>query len=139
MENARALIEKDLHESIELEWKMPVELTAPDGTEQRYSANDPTELLGGQVVYTSKQENPQTGEVIVVDEPVVTLRVSSLSRVPANGENWFIRFPESPRTGAPMVSHVLSGTRAIEHNRDLGIIRLYPQKIAQEGAGPVST
>ena len=128
MENLRAQIERDLGESIEGEWKMPVELTSPDGQVQRYSLNNPSELLGGQVLYFSKQMNPETGEMIVVDQPSVSLRISSLIRVPAAGENWFIRMPTYPPVGAPMRSFVFTPTHAPEHGTDIGFIRIYPQR-----------
>jgi hypothetical protein len=139
MENLRQAIEKDLGESIEGEWKMPVELTSPDGEVQKFSANNPTSLLGGQVLYASQRMNPNTGEVEVVDQPVVSLRVSSLSRIPQNGETWFIKIPIRPVAGAPMHKFIFSPTRAIEHGTDIGFIKLYLQQIENEGgAGPVS-
>lgn len=137
MENLRAQIERDLGESVEGEWKVPVELTSPDGQVQRYSLNNPTERLGGQVLYFSRQTNPETGEMIIVNQPVVSLRISSLIRVPAAGENWFIRMPIAPTPGAPMVSFVFTGTKAPEHGTDIGFIRIYPQ-ITDQAEVPVS-
>ena len=131
-ENLRAQIEADLYESLEGEWKLPVELTSPDGETQIYSANDPDELLGGQVLYFSRRENPETGEVMIVNQPVVTLRMSSLDRVPADGETWYIKMPISPVEGAPMRSFVFTATRAAEHGTDIGFIRLYPQRVEQD-------
>lgn len=135
MDNLRAAIEKDLGESIEGEWKIDVELTDPDGNVQTMSANDPTKTLGGQVLYFSQPVNPITGEVMIVNMPVVSLRVSSLDRVPANGEKWFIRMQVSPLAGADKVSFVFTGTKAKEHGTDIGFLRIYPQKIENEN-GP---
>lgn len=132
MENLRATAEKDLYESLESEWKMPVELTSPSGIKQVYSANNPTELLGGQVLYSSRRENPETGEIIVVNQPVVTLRVSSLVRVPQAGETWFIKIPVSPIVGAPKHSFVFTPDRSPEHGTDMGFIKLYLQRISQD-------
>lgn len=132
MINLRAEIEKDLHDSIESEWKMPVEITGPDGITQIYSKNDPTELLGGQVLYFTQSINPETGETIVVNKPVVSLRISSLNRVPQSGEKWFIRMPISPVAGASKENFVFTPTRAIENGYDIGFIRIYPQKIEQD-------
>ncbi len=137
MENLRAQIERDLGESIEGEWKIPVELTSPDGQVQRYSLNDPSQRLGGQVLYFSRQTNPETGEMIIVNQPVVSLRVSSLIRVPAAGENWFIRMPISPTVGAPVRSFVFTPTRSPEHGTDIGFIRIYPQ-VPENEEVPVS-
>lgn len=136
-ENLRVAIERDLHESLEGEFKIPVELTSPDGETQIYSANNTDELLGGQVLYYSRRENPETGEIIVVNEPVVTLRITSLDRVPQSGENWYIKMPTSPVEGAEKRSFVFTPTRSIEHGTDIGFIRIYPQRVEQESE-PVS-
>jgi hypothetical protein len=129
--NLRAEIEKDLLESIEREWKMPVELTTPDGQTQRFSVNNPTELLGGQILYFTRGENPATGEPIIVDQPVVVLRLSSLIQVPQPGERWFIKMPTSPRAGAPWRSFVFTPDRSPENGHDIGFIRIYPQQIIE--------
>lgn len=139
MENLRQQIEADLHESIEGEWKVPVELTSPDGVKQIYSKNNPTELLGGQVLYFSRRDNPSTGEVVVVNQPVVTLRVSSLDRVPMSGETWAVKIPISPAPGAPEISFLFTATRAPEHGTDIGFIRLYLQRVGDISPGPVSS
>jgi len=131
MENLRAQIEADLHESLEGEWGMNVELTNPDGLTQKLSLNNPDEKLRGQCLYFSRQENPATGEMIIVNQPVVTLRISSLIRVPEAGEKWYIKFPTSPRAGAPMRSWVFTPTKSPEHGTDIGFIRIYPQRIEQ--------
>lgn len=131
MENLREKIELDLHESLEGEFGMPVELTTPSGLTQRYSMNDPDELLQGQVLYFSRQENPSTGEAMIVNQPVVTLRISSLIQEPQAGEKWYIRFPKSPIDGADMLSWVFTPDKAPEHGTDIGFIRIYPQKVEE--------
>ena len=137
MENLRQAIELDLKDSLETEWKIVVELTSPDGLVQKLSANDPAEPLGGQVLYYTRRENPITGEIMVVNEPVVTLRQSSLDRIPAAGETWFIKFPVAPTAGAEIKSWVFTPTRSTEHGTDIGFIRIYPQRIENTGE-PVS-
>lgn len=137
MENLRAQIETDLHESLEGEWGMPVELTTPDGETQTHSINNPDELLKGQCLYFSRQENPATGEMMIVNQPVVTLRISSLIQEPLAGETWYIKFPKSPRVGASMLSWVFTPTKAPEHGTDIGFIRIYPQRVDQDEA-PIS-
>lgn len=132
MENLRATAEKDLYESLESEWKMPVELTSPNGIRQIYSANNPTELLGGQVLYSSRRENPETGEVIVVNQPVVTLRVSSLVRIPKAGEKWYIKIPTGYEPNAVKQSFVFTPDRSPENGTDMGFIKLYLQRISQD-------
>lgn len=137
MENLRLTVERDLHETLEGEWKIPVELTSPDGVTQIYSLNNPTELLGGQVLYFTKSENPVTGEMMIVNQPVVTLRKSSLVRVPQDGEKWFLKMPIDPIENADYESFVFTETRSHEDGTDIGFIRIYPQRIDNSGE-PVS-
>lgn len=136
MESLRMTAERDLYDMLESEWKMPVELTGPDGIKQIYSKNNPLELLGGQVLYSSRRENPETGETIIVNQPVVTLRISSLNRVPAAGEKWYIKIPITPDPNAVKTSFVFTPDRAPEHGYDMGFIKIYPQKI-KGAVGPV--
>lgn len=127
-ESLRAELESDLSDTLENEWGMPVVLIAPDGTQYATSANDPTGAtsLAGQVLYDQVRMTPE-GNVVVVNEPVVTLRLSSLSRVPLANENWILQMPISPLTGAPLVSFLLSHTRAPERLGSIGVIKLFPQ------------
>jgi hypothetical protein len=137
MESLRVTCEKDLHDSIESEWGVPVELTSPDGETQRYSMNNPSDLLMGQVLNFTRREDPQTGETIVVKQPVVTLRISSLIRVPLDGERWIIKSRFSPLADAPLRSMLFSSDRASEDGSDIGFMRLYSIRIEDERAGPV--
>jgi hypothetical protein len=128
MENLRAQMEADLAETLEGEFSSPVELTGPDGE---------TENVRGTVRYYSTREQPESGETVIVNEPHVALRVSSLRRVPKDGETWFIKIPISPAPDAPLIPFVFSGTRASENGTDIGFIRLYLQRI-KSGVVPVS-
>ena len=125
--NLRERAESDLAITLEGEWGLPVELVDPAGNEIKtdISGNE----LRGQVIYEQIKINPNTGEEMVVNEPVITLRRSSLSRVPVAGEKWVIRYPGSPSESAEKVTGVLSPTRAPDGSTSLGIIRLFPQKV----------
>ena len=129
MENLREQMEIDLNDMIESEFIMPVELTGPDGITQLYSANNIGSLLGGRTQSHSTVVDPETGEKILVEIPVVTLRLSSLNRVPVAGETWFIKIPVSPASGAAKQSYIMSPTRAPVVMTDLGTINIYLQKI----------
>lgn len=137
MENLRAAIESDLHDSLEGEFGMAVELISPNGEQQIYSLNNSSELLTGQVLYFSRRVDPETGETIVVNQPVVSLRISSLTVIPQPGENWYIKMPISSVEGAEKQRFVFTPTRSIEHGQDIGFIRIYPQKV-EEGVTPIS-
>jgi len=122
--NLRQLAESDLSHSIEKEWGMSVTLIDPDG--EIYTG------LKGQVLNFTQQENPETGEIVVINKPVITLRISSLDRVPLPGENWIITYPTSPVSGAATKDGLFSATRAPEDGSDIGFMRMYPQDTEQE-------
>lgn len=100
---------------------MPVTLIGPDGVRQ-------SNLLG-QVLYDIVRLNPETGEEVVVETPVVTLRRSSLARIPQAGEKWLVEIPVTPSTTATTEQYTLG--KPPEGGRSLGVIRLYLQKIEQ--------
>lgn len=124
--NLRELAEKDLGRSLEGEWSLPVNLIDPDGV--RYDG------LRGQVLFDIVRVNPETGEEVTVQTPVVTLRRSTLARIPAPGENWIVEIPATPSEAAAKVQHVLSPTRPPEGGASIGFIRLYLQAVEQAPA-----
>lgn len=121
--NLRALAESDLSLTLEGDFGMMVNLIGPDGIRD--------DGLSGQVLYDTVRINPDTGEEIVVDMPVVTLRRSSLARIPVAGENWIVEIPETPRAGASMVQYAMSPTRSPEAGKSIGFIRIYLQAVEQ--------
>lgn len=130
--NLRERAESDLGLTLEGRWGLPVVLVAPDGARQ--------EDLRGQVMYDIVRMDPDTGNEVTIDSPVVTLRRSSLTRVPVAGETWGIEFPESPSETAPMVQHILTPDRPPEGGKSIGFIRLYPQRITQvDTTAPIIT
>lgn len=130
MVNLREQVESDLSFTLEREWKLPVVLIDPDGNTIDTSLND-GETLGGQILYDTVRINPTTGEEMVVNNPIVSLRRSSLSRVPLPGEKWVVKIPTTPSTTAPKEDFVLSPTRPPEGGRSIGFIRLYLQRVEQ--------
>lgn len=123
--NLREQAEEDLFDSLEDSdgWGLPVILVDPDGVKYDKSANDPTADLTGQILYDTTVYDPETGMNVIVSIPVVTLRRSSLARIPVAGEDWFVKIPETPDASAPKVSHVLE--RAPQGGKSIGFIRLY--------------
>lgn len=124
--NLRELAEKDLGRSLEGEWSLPVNLIDPDGA--RYDG------LRGQVLFDIVRVNPETGEEVTVQTPVITLRRSTMARIPAPGENWIVEIPATPSEAAAKVQHVLSPTRPPEGGASIGFIRLYLQAVEQAPA-----
>lgn len=130
MVNLREQLEQDLGETLEGEWGLPVVLIDPDGVIYDTSANDQAKPLVGQVLYGKREFNPDTGQDAFINQPIISIRVSSLARVPQNGEKWGIKIPTSPSTTAPLVDFIFEG-RPLEGGTSLGYIRIYPQKAAQ--------
>jgi len=128
--NARELVESDLKYTLEGEWGLPVELVDPDGNTYTTSANDPTLDLVGQVMYDTTRMDPDTGNIIVINNPVVSLRRTSLARIPQAGESWIVRIPIRPEYNAPKESYYL-GDLPPEGGASIGFIRLYLTKAQQ--------
>ena len=128
--NLRQKAESDLQSTLEREYKIPVILIDPDGVTYDTSENDGLPL-GGQVLSDSISFNPETGDQIISPNPIVTLRRSSLTRVPAPGETWIVKIPTSPVEGASVEDFVIDPTRSPEGGRSIGFIRLYLRRAEQ--------
>ena len=122
MPNLRELAESDLETSLEGDFGLPVELIDPDGV--KYDG------LMGQVLFDVELVNPDTLEMTVV-ERIVSLRRSSLTRIPLDGERWVVRLPVTPSTTAPLEDFVLSEDRASSGGASIGFIKLHPERIIQ--------
>jgi hypothetical protein len=127
--NLRALAESDLQYTIEGEYGMRVSLTAPDGTLINKDKNG--NPLMARITYCQPRMDSNTGMMTIVDNPVVTLRRSSLTRIPATGENWKIVIPAGPREDAASVTYLLDSSRPSGQGKNLGIIRLYLIEVEQ--------
>ena len=90
--NLRTRAENDLKTTLEGKWGFPVVLVDPDGNEQTKSANEPTKDLMGQILYDHRTIDADSGMEILVNTPVITLRKSSLNRIPKFNETWKIKF-----------------------------------------------
>jgi hypothetical protein len=123
--NLRVQIEEDLATTLESadDFGLPVILISPDGEIQE---------VNGQILYDTQKIDPETGLDMIVHKPVVTLRRSSLTRIPAGGERWGVRIPETPDPNAEKVLHMLE--QAPEDGRSIGFIRLYLTKAVQAQA-----
>ena len=132
MVNLRVQANKDLERSMESEndWGLPVVLIDPDGN-TIVTKKDSTDRLSGQVLLNTVEYNPDTGEDIVVNDPVVTLRMASLTRIPENGETWVVKIPQTPDPDSDLVSYLLSPDKAMKFNRSFGFVRMYLQNLDQ--------
>jgi len=121
--NLREQAEQDLAHTLEGAFALPVVLIDPDGV----TYDD----LVGQVLYDTVVEDPATGGTVVIDEPVVTLRRSSLTRIPGPGENWAVKIPITPSRTGDLVTHLIDPSKSPEGGASIGFIRLYLKKAAQ--------
>lgn len=130
-EDLRWTVEKDLLDTIEGDWAIPVKLKGPDGTEYSTSANSPDPLsplpLRGQYIGEDarRQDMPDTEYYghYVVNTPTVTLRVSSLQVVPKEGELWVVIVRAFNHPNAPEKVYVVESAR--RDNGTLGLITLF--------------
>lgn len=121
----RALMEADLADQVEGDFAYPVTVKGgPDGLS--YS-------LSGFVQYDARKESSDGLGAVIVMECAVTLRISSCP-------SWMFAQPFSPfevityndpSTTAASVSRLVDGAKAMEVNRTLGIVRLYPKRARQ--------
>jgi hypothetical protein len=129
MTRLRARAEHDLGHTLEAEFSIPVSLIAPDG--QLYATDAMGKELVGRVVWSQPRTNLDTGDVAILHDPMVTLRRSSLSRVPLTGEHWLVLLPDGPAATSPTVKWLLDASRAVEGNESLGTVRLSLTQVAQ--------
>ncbi len=117
----RAQIETDLGDTLEGDFGLPVTLISPAGE---------SVTVRGQVAYDTREYDPITGAEMIIDLPVVTVRRSSLSTIPADGEIWAVKIPSTPSVTGTLETYVLSD-RPIKHGRSYGWITLYLTKAEQ--------
>jgi hypothetical protein len=129
-----ALAEKDLRRTLEGDFRVPVTLIAPDGVQYAQTADG--QPLGGFVRHSYKDTRDK-GKEIIVDNPVVILRLASLPCPIATGEKWRVGIPENPRPAAAQVLFSIDPSYAVETNRDTGMVKLHLVKLkggAEAGA-----
>ena len=127
--NLRELGESLLEVTLEGRFGLPVVLISPDG--ETISIDNYNKTLVGQVLYDTVEVNMDTGGVVVDNNPLVTLRLSSLPRVPLAGENWMVKIPGSPSTTADMEIFQMSKNMPPEVRKSLGIIKIFLEKVTQ--------
>jgi len=125
MVSVPALAEDDLSDVIEGEFGLLVTLITPEGV--RVEKTGDGKPLKGFVRHSYIETRQQRGasEKTIINSPVVKLRLSSLSEIPATGEKWMVGIPESPRADAEMIWYILDSNRPVEINRDKGTIKLF--------------
>ena len=109
--NIRTHIATDgLTTMIEGNFGLPVELTAPDGIEIKLNENGFT--LKGQILYDREALDPESGDLKTVQEIMVTLRKTALSRIPLAGETWKVAIPLDPALPTVLTTHLTNSDKA---------------------------
>lgn len=122
--NLREKAESLLSLSLEGPFALPVYATGPDGVENQYSG----QILSDRVVM-----NPDTGEVMIVVNPVVVLRRSSLVRIPQDGEIWYFKIPLDPSRSGTLLNFIFDGSDSVRGGRSIGFIRI-PLKFIEQSS-----
>ena len=112
-------------------WALPVELIDPDGNKYDTDYESGETLQAVQILYDRRDLDPNTGETVIIHEPVIVIALSSLERIPAAGEKWGIKFPLDPTDPDTLSYYLFTGDRAPEGGNSLGFIRIYPFKVEQ--------
>lgn len=120
---------RGLKTMIEGNFGLPVELTDPDGNE--IVLNEDGDTLKGEVLYDRDGVDPDTGDLITVDETTVTLRKTALSRVPVAGENWKIAIPVNPAMPTVLTTFLMNSDRAQIDGGSVGFIKLFLKEVEQ--------
>lgn len=122
--NLRELAEADLAVTLEdpADFALPVVLIDPNGVEYSYE---------GKIQYDTYTPTVTEQDVVtvVVHDPVVTLRRSSLTRVPQASEKWAVRIPITPSRTATKTTFMLE--HASNGGGSIGYIKLYLTKAIQ--------
>ena len=122
------MIEGDLGATIESDFASPVTLIDPDGKTVS------TSVHGGPLyarVTDDYQMANEAGGAVVVKDPMIIMRLSSLARVPVGGEKWAIIFRPSPSIPVGKTYLLDAATKAPERADSIGFIRLFPKQAVQ--------
>lgn len=117
------MMETDLGITIEADFASRCSMVDPDGNVITTSVHGGALSARFTDDYVS---TGQSGEAIIVKDPMIIMRISSLARVPKGGEAWSFC---NLRTGK---LYVLDGqTKVPERADSIGFVRLYPRQVTQ--------
>lgn len=119
MVGIRELMESDLSVTLEGDFAEKIDLIDPDGV--RYQ-DIPAQVLREHI------EETENG-IITVQEPIVTIRLKTLVRIPKADETWHVLIPSSPVAGAAKIDFITE--KAPIENNSIGFVRLYLTKAVQ--------
>jgi len=125
MTNLRELAESHLEKTLENpnHFGLPIILISPSGV--TYDA------IYGQVLYDTRKVDAEMGIEVIVHDPVVTVRRSSLTRIPLASEKgqWACKIPSTPSPTAATETYLVG--RPSEDGSSIGFVRLYLSRTVQ--------
>ena len=123
MTSVRQLLERDLGVTLEgQDYGVPVTIIGPDGLD--YSTTKTGGPVMGRLVYDHAEINEQ-GLTVVIHNPVLTLRTSTLRRVAQAGEHWEFKIPLTISDWTVTKSFFLDADLPPQDGGSMGIRRFY--------------
>ena len=123
MTSVRQLLERDLGVTLEgPDYGVPVTIIGPDGLD--YSTTILGAPVNGRLIYDHAEINEQ-GLTLIVHAPCLTLRVSTLRRVPKANEHWEFKIPLTIGDFTTKASFFLDADRPPQDGGSMGIRRFY--------------
>jgi len=111
-----------LKKMIEGNFGLPVELTDPDGVETVHI---------GEILYDREAIDPESGDLKTVQEIMVSLRKTALSRIPIAGETWKVAIPLSPALPTVLTTFLMNSDKAPIDGGSIGFVKLFLQNVEQ--------
>ena len=123
----------------ERHWGLLIKLTDPDGIEYKLSADYGEPLRTLQTLTDFKKLNPETGEMITITFPVISMRLDALTRKPQSDEKWHCKVQIEPLDISnsmtfdeaivlhhdSFIDYMIDKTKATEGGSSIGYTRLY--------------
>ena len=128
--NIRERIATDFGDLVADRLFFPVELKDPEGVEYKTNARSGG-ILKGEILYDKDAIDPETGDLIVVEETFISIFKEHLARIPKAGERWVIKFPLNPAAQTVLSTFYLGSGRAPTNGSSIGFIKLFPHDLDQ--------
>ncbi|MEJ2043703.1 MAG: hypothetical protein P8X74_03595 [Reinekea sp.] len=96
-------------------WGMPVDIIFASGNDQ--------EQVNAQVLYDTEQIDPESGDLISVNNTWITFAKASLDEEINQGDKAYFKFPTRPGSTV-QIAGMLDGSKAIIDGKSLGFIRI---------------
>jgi hypothetical protein len=127
MSNNRDLLRKDMN-AIRDDWWIPIILISPDGVPYNKQVGTENDLLGG-TRKDPKLFNDENGNPVTIKASTITILVADLERVPAQGEQWIVKYPKGLIASGELVTAAFTANNEEAGSDSLGYIKIFPQAV----------